>query len=92
VRKLGSDIDPLEVVSLGNREMHATEGTLTFGKYSLELIDSALIAVEKPSVYAFYNKLPDTSRGIWANLFNNQWGTNFPMWNEGSARFRFVLR
>ena len=91
VRKLGSDIDPLEVVSLGNREMHATEGKLTFGRYSLELIDSALIAVEKPSVYAFHNRLPDTSRGIWANLFNNHWGTNFPMWNEGDARFRFVL-
>lgn len=91
IRKLGSDIHPLEVVSLGNREMHATEGLLRFGGETLELIDSALIAVGEPSVYHFYNRLPDTAAGIWANLFNNQWGTNFPMWCEGDARFRFRL-
>lgn len=92
IRKLGSDIHPLEVVSLGNRELHCTEGKLSFEDIFLELIDSGLIAVGKPSVYAFHNQLPDTENGIWANLFNNQWGTNFPMWNEGDARFRFVLR
>ena len=31
---------------------------------------------DKPSRYAFYDRLPDT---------------NFPMWNEGDARFRFVM-
>jgi hypothetical protein len=25
------------------------------------------------------------------NLYNNKWGTNFPMWSEGSLAFRFVL-
>ena len=25
------------------------------------------------------------------NLYNNVWGTNFPMWYEEDARFRFVL-
>ena len=25
------------------------------------------------------------------NLFNNIWNTNFPMWYEDDARFRFVL-
>jgi hypothetical protein len=25
-------------------------------------------------------------------LFNNLWGTNFPMWSGEDARFRFVLR
>lgn len=90
--KLGSDIHPLEVVSLGAREMHATQGCLTFGDFKLDLIDSQLIAVGKPSVYSFRNEYPETEKGIWANLFNNQWGTNFPMWSEGDARFRFVLR
>jgi hypothetical protein len=23
------------------------------------------------------------------NLYNNVWGTNFPMWYEDDARFRF---
>jgi len=92
IRKLGSDIHPLEVISLGNREMHATEGLLQFEDIRLELVDSPLIAVGQPSVYHFYNQLPDTSAGIWVNLFNNMWGTNFPMWNEGNARFRMLLK
>lgn len=91
IRKLGSEIHPLEVVSCGGRELHATEGMLHFSEITLELVDSCLLAVEKPSIYSFYNKLPDTTRGIWANLFNNMWGTNFPMWSEGDARFRMVL-
>lgn len=92
VQKLGSDIHPLDVVSLGNRELHASDGKLTFGRFTLENVDSPLISVGKPCVYSFRNEIPDTSRGIYANLFNNQWGTNFPMWCEGDARFRFVLR
>lgn len=92
IRKLGSDIHPLEVVSLGGRELHGTEGTLTFGDITLELVDSPLIAVGRPSVYSFRNELPETEKGVWVNLFNNQWGTNFPMWNDGDARFRFILK
>ena len=92
IRKLGSDIHPLEVISLGNREMHASDGLLRFEDITVELTDSMLIAVGEPSVYHFCNRLPDTTKGIWANLFNNQWGTNFPMWNEGNARFRFILK
>lgn len=93
IRKLGSWVHPHEAVYGGSREMHATDGMLRFGDISLEPIDSPLFAVEKPSVYAFHHeKLPDNTKGIWANLFNNMWGTNFPMWCEGDARFRFVLR
>jgi len=91
IQKLGQMIDPLDVISNGNREMHASEGLLEFEDLKLEVVDAQLIAVEKPSCYAFHNKIPDTRKGVWVNLFNNQWGTNFPMWNEGDARFRFVL-
>jgi len=91
IQKLGSMIDPLDVISNGNREMHCTEGPLQFDGVRLHTLDAPLVAVEKPSCYAFHNQLPDTGKGVWFNLFNNQWGTNFPMWNEGDARFRFVM-
>lgn len=91
IRKLGEMIDPLDVVSNGNREMHCTDGLLMFDDVKVFTYDTGLIAVEKPSVYGFHNKLPDTANGVWVNLFNNQWGTNFPMWNEGGARFRFTV-
>jgi len=91
IQKLGQVIDPLDVISNGNREMHCTGGLLEFAGVNLHTLDAALVAVEKPACYAFHNALPDTRAGVWVNLFNNQWGTNFPMWNEGDARFRFVM-
>ncbi len=92
IRKLGLDIHPQEVICNGNREMHATDGLLRFRDITLETLDTPLAAVGQPSVYRFENQYPDTDRGVYMNLFNNMWGTNFPMWNEGDARFRFVLR
>ena len=29
---------------------------------------------------------------IYFNLYNNVWNTNFPMWYDECARFRFTLR
>ena len=92
ITKLGEVINPLEVISRGNREMHATEGDVKFDNITLTSVDAALLAIEKPSVFGFYNKLPDIKKGVWFNLFNNEWGTNFPQWYEDDARFRFEIK
>ncbi len=34
---------------------------------------------------------PDYAAGVRFNLYSNKWGTNFPMWWEGSVMFRFVV-
>ena len=39
----------------------------------------------------FTDALPDMSGGLHVVLHDNVWATNFPMWSEGDARFRFVL-
>ena len=38
----------------------------------------------------FQPEVPDFGKGVRFNLYNNKWGTNFPMWCEGDllARFR----
>ncbi len=91
ITKLGEVINPLEVISKGNRELHATEGKIYFDNIVLNTVDTPLLAVEKPLIYGFFNELPDVKKGVWMNLFNNQWGTNFPQWYEDDARFRFEL-
>ncbi len=91
IDKLGTTVDPLDVLSCGARELHATQGLLRFGDILLETLDAPLISVGGKHIYGFENRLPDTAKGVFVNLFNNQWGTNFPMWNEGDSRFRFVL-
>ena len=94
--KLGTKITPLDVVSKGNRSLHAVEQEVIYegadGTFILETLDAPLIAPGKPSLLDFSDELPDLSGGIHCNLYNNVWGTNFPMWYDEDARFRFVFR
>jgi hypothetical protein len=95
LHKLGQWISPYDVIRDGNRHLHGVQqgaryddGQLTL---SIETLDTALLAPGKPSMLNFNNRQPNLRRGLHANLFNNVWGTNFPMWTEGDARFRFRL-
>jgi hypothetical protein len=58
---------------------------------TLELLDAALVAPVAGRFMRFDPGPPDWSRGVRVNLYNNKWGTNFPMWCEGDLRFRFRL-
>ena len=51
-----------------------------------------LVAPGEPSLLNFSNRQPPLQHGMHVNLYNNVWGTNFPMWYAEDARFRFVLR
>lgn len=96
VRKLGKWIDTNNVVSNGGRALHASDfGVRLYTKseniIEIESLDTALVAPGVPSLLDFTNKLPDFSHGVSFNLYNNIWGTNFPMWYDEDARFRFIL-
>jgi hypothetical protein len=58
----------------------------------LTTLDAPLVAPGEPSLLDFNNEPPDLSKGMHFNLYNNVWGTNFPMWYHEAARFRFVWR
>ncbi|HQK04714.1 MAG TPA: hypothetical protein PK558_01910, partial [Anaerolineaceae bacterium] len=53
--------------------------------------DSPLVALGARSLLDFNNDQPDTRQGAHFCLFNNLWGTNFPMWFEEDCRFRFDI-
>ena len=91
ITKLGVQIDPKNVISDGNREMHFVNGNVYFEDIALEAVDLPLLSIDKPCAYSFLNEIPQCDKGVWFNQFNNQWGTNFPMWYEGDARFRYIL-
>lgn len=92
ISKFGSEIDPYHVVSRGNRNLHATDFGFICDSFSLELVDSALISPGLPHLVDFVNKIPEKNEPYYFNLYNNVWGTNFPMWYDFDARFRFVIR
>ena len=96
MEKMGQRISPLDVASKGNRTLHAIEHGLFYKDESSSLeilsLDAPLVAPGKPALLRFQNQQPNPSAGWYFNLYNNLWGTNFPMWYEEDARFRFNLR
>ena len=94
--KSGQQVSPFDVVTSGNRHMHAVstgfgyrEGANTF---AVEAIDAPLVALGNRTPLGFSNAQPDLTKGIHSGLFNNAWGTNYIMWYGEDMRFRFVLR
>ncbi len=96
LEKMGKRISPLDVVRNGNRKLHAV-GTGVFYRdqahqFAIETLDAPLVAPGAPSLLNFDNEPPPLEQGMHFNLYNNVWGTNFPMWYDTDARFRFRLR
>lgn len=99
LHKLGRWVDPRDVVSRGNRALHAVQdGARAFDRttdspcFTLEPFDTALVAPGRPSLLRFDDTLPDAADGVHALLHDNVWGTNFPMWWGGPFAARFVVR
>lgn len=97
MQKLGSWVSPSDVVSRGARSLHAIEGKVRISgqdgrHFSLESLDAALLAPGRTRLLDFDNELPASDARLYINLYNNIWGTNFPMWFEDDMRWRFQIR
>ena len=91
IGKLSDLIDPQHVVSRGNRNLHGTDRGVIYSHIDIRTYDCALVSPQKPCVLDYPDVLPDVHDGIYFGLYNNLWGTNFPMWYEEDARFRFTI-
>ena len=92
VRKMGLWHD--SYVRRGGARLQAAEAVRGGGdtaRITLDLIDAALVAPIAGGFMPYSPDAPDWSQGLRINLYNNKWGTNFPMWWAGDARFRFRL-
>jgi hypothetical protein len=94
--KSGSPVSPFDVVTGGNRAMHAVWGGLRYqgpeGTLQIEALDAPVVALgEKLPVY-FTRKQPDLKKGFHFSLFNNGWGTNYVQWFGENMRFRFRIQ
>ena len=61
------------------------------GQVRIDTLDAPLVAPGRPCLLDADPPLPDLSDGWHVLLHDNLWGTNFPMWNEGDATFRFTV-
>lgn len=93
--KIGTPIDPSHIVENGGTMTHAVTKDIILGNNAkhvkLETYDAAVVALGTPEILHYKSRKPSFEGGIHFNLFNNVWGTNFVMWYEDNARFRFTL-
>lgn len=95
ITKIDEDIDPFSVASKGGRKLHAvfnahikTDG----GEYRIINRHSPVLSLGTGKILEFDNKFEDCQKdGITYVLHDNVWGTNFPLWYEENARFRFEI-
>lgn len=91
--KSGSMISPFDVVTGGNRTMHAVERGLHYkdarGGLTIETMDAPVVVLGEKSPVYFSRSQPDLAKGFHFSLFNNGWGTNYIQWFGENMRFRF---
>lgn len=95
LQKIGTAIDYRTTASMGGRNLHAVEKCIlktTGGSYNFLNFHAPLISVGNGKILEYDNKIEDIEKnGISYVLYNNVWGTNFPLWYEDNARFDFAV-
>lgn len=92
MKKLGCLVKPNEVAYNGSRNLHAVQG-VEFDEFEIINLHSPLVSFGKGKILEFDNKIEDVSKdGLSFVLYNNVWGTNFPLWYEDNAKFTFEIK
>jgi alpha-mannosidase len=95
--RLGSLIDPAkDIIDGGNRHLLCLNSGMTvtgrdgFG-VGLCPLDSPLVSLDEPGLWKFSLHYTPKRARVFINLYNNQWDTNFPLWQDGSWNSRVRL-
>lgn len=88
--RLGSIVDPTyDLVPGSNHHLFALHTGLSVtdsdgSALAICALDSPLVSLDEPGCWKYSKRnIPRTSH-VYVNLFNNQWTTNFRLWNEGT--------
>ncbi len=92
LKKLGTCVRPEEVTDNGSRNLHAVQ-SVEFGGYEIKNYHSPLVSFGRGKILEFDNRQESVRNdGISFVLQNNVWGTNFPLWYEDNAYFKFEIK
>lgn len=92
MRKLGCEVSPKEVTLNGSRNLHAVQSVI-WNDFETVNLHCPLVSFGGGKILEFDNKFEDIREdGISFVLYNNVWGTNFPLWYEDNAKFRFNIK
>ena len=97
IGRLGAVVDPacdfvrgsnhnLALSTRGSRSRDASGRGLAFCP-----IDSPLVSLDSPGIFKYDPGFVPERPVAFVNLFNNQWSTNFRLWNEGTWTSRIRI-
>lgn len=89
IEKLGQLISPFYHVTCGGVQDY-TSGIVKNEEIQMSFPDGALITFGKPDLLEF-DDTKITGECVSVNLYNNVWGTNFPMWYGEDGRIRIKI-
>lgn len=82
-----------DVVENANQILWSVDRYACIDNTALYTYDAPLISFGKNAIFEFNGGKPHNKKPIFVvNLFNNQWGTNFPQWIEGEFVFNFAIK
>ncbi len=88
--KLQQPIDPYQVATGGNRQLHACQ-RIESNSYVLQGLHSPLISVGGRHLYDVGDRYGNIREGLHFVLYNNRWNTNYPVYYGQNAAFDFTL-
>lgn len=96
VGRNGSVVDPVRDFTIRgvNRHLFAVgSGVAVFDNTGAGVgvcgMDAPLVSLSEPGCYKFDKDYFPSKSYVYYNLYNNQWSTNFRLWNEGKLTYRF---
>lgn len=89
--KLQRKINPFDIVKNAGRNLAAVENVV-FDSVTITNCHSPLAFVGEGKILRFDNEYGKLQDGMGFVLHNNVWGTNFPLWYEDNAYFKFDIR
>ncbi len=96
INKTGSVVDPARDIEKNcNRLLYCCERWTDVSDRGGSMLiiprDTPLFSIGSPAIERFDGAALPGRPVLYFNLFNTQWGTNFPQWLEGNFRSRFRL-
>ncbi len=95
--RTGGIVDPqMEFVEKTNQDFYFLNTSMTMfdsngGGIGLNTPDAPGISIDNPGLFTYSKKKELSTGKVFVNLYNNQWGTNFTEWIEGSFSAKVYL-